>query len=217
MGMIHRVGQWAGRFAALGLFSLLLVLGWTLLWPKAEIASLPKSAAIVCLGGGMSPDGTLHAPTKQRVRTCVDLYHAGHAPLIAFTGGVAEKFGPSAGDEMADYAASLGVPAKAIISEPRAQSTLQNALFTLPMLPAKTNLTLVTEAFHLPRSWASFRWAGAEDLKLVASENIRGSAEGKPQFTMVIRETAAIWFNLFRASLWSVGSAMGYENEFWLQ
>ncbi len=208
------MAQW---FAAAGLFTFLAVLCWTFLWPDNDPAELPAAHAIICLGGGMSVDGTLHAPTRKRVEACARFYHAGLAPVVVFTGGRAVPDGPSAGAQMARLAQQFDVPPDAILIEHESQSTLQNALFTVPLLPASENLILVTEAFHLPRSWASFRWAGAHGLHLAASEDVRRDQEtGWPSISILLRESAAVWFNLFRAAAWSAASTVDLQNDDWL-
>ncbi|MFY0597222.1 MAG: YdcF family protein [Cognatishimia sp.] len=200
----------------LGLVTLLSVTAWTYLWPTQDVTKVDKASAIICLGGGMSDDGTLHPPTIKRVETCVALYHAQRAPIIAFSGGRGIPNGPAAGEQMATLAKTMGVPAKAIVTESASQSTLQNALFTLPLLRQSNDLILVTEAFHLPRSWASFWWFGGRDMSLFASERIRRHSHSAAGWTMIPREAIAIWFNIGRASLWSTASLFGKQDDIWL-
>lgn len=208
--------KWAKRISVLGLFTLVAVFGWSYLWPKQEISSLRPASAIVCLGGGVSPKGELHAGSANRARTCAALYNAGLAPLVAFTGGNSAG-GPSAAKGMADLAMSLGVPKSAVLQEDDSQSTLQNALYTLPMLQQTEDLILVTDAFHLPRSWVSFRWAGATDLSLFASKQGETSVENADIAPVkLLRESAAIWFNLGRATLWSAASLVAAPSDDWL-
>jgi len=154
----------------------------------------------------MSPDGILAPSVLTRVERCVALYNAGLAPNVVFTGGTARANGPDAGTQMARYAASIGLPIGAAIVEGRAQSTLQNALFTYDALPAADHLILVTEAFHLPRSFASFRWAAwttgrtAPMIRLVMSEPVRRDVNtSQIHWRILVRESVAIWFNLVRA------------------
>jgi len=96
-------------------------------------------------------------------------------------------------------------------AEGRSQSTLQNALFTLDMAQDARRLILVTEAFHLPRSWISFHWArrvlGLPEMsfQLVKSENIRTDpVTGEIIWRMLARESLAIWFNGARALAYSM-------------
>jgi uncharacterized SAM-binding protein YcdF (DUF218 family) len=154
----------------------------------------------------MSADGTLAASTLTRVERCAQLFEAGLAPMIIFSGGIARPTGPSAGAQMGRFAMTLGVPQYSVIAEGLAQSTLQNALFSLPMIPNAERIIIVTEAFHLSRSWASFRWAQWElghpptSFTLVMSEDVRRDpATGDVRWNMLVRESLAIWFNAVRA------------------
>lgn len=138
-----------------------------------------------------------------RVDRCVDLYNAGLAPIVVFTGGVARQMGL--------YAQSLGLPAGAVVEEGVAQSTLQNALFTLVLPDNMDMIILVTEAFHLPRSKASFRWAAWQlgivqpEITLVMSQQVRRDPRGRHLSRGILwRESVAIWLIIARASAYSV-------------
>ncbi|MDO6733215.1 YdcF family protein [Octadecabacter sp. 1_MG-2023] len=175
------------------------------------MADLKQADAIVCLGGGMSSNGTLGAPVLTRIERCVQLYEAGLAPVILFTGGTATPEGVTAGGQMGRYAVGLGLPVSAVVEEGRAQSTLQNALFSLGLIPEARSLIVVTEAFHLPRSWASFHWASWElnqsdvSVALVKSEDVRRDPiTGSVNWNILFRESIAIWFNGLRATAYSI-------------
>jgi len=173
---------------------------------QAEPESFAPADVIIVLGGGMDADGTLHQATRLRVRKGVALFQAGTAPKILFTGGRAVETGPSSGDMMARLAMQLGVPAAAIITETRSLSTLQNALFSMPKMEKATRIIIVTEGFHLLRSWLSFQWvalieAQTLDIALAHSTIFRPDSGAK----LVAREALAFWFNLGRAALWHIG------------
>lgn len=207
MGIIKRLIYWGvGLYAATFLF----ISAFTYLWTNPEN---PEPAdAIVCLGAGMDPDGTLHATAIKRVQTCAELYAAGVAPRVHFTGGRAVVDGPAAGTQMAKLAQSLGVPETAATTENASLSTLQNALYSQPMLSDTQRIILVTEAFHLPRSVASFGVFGPQDIDVFMSEPIRLDADGGWDWRMIRREVAAIWFNALRAGAWYVGGILKAEN-----
>ena len=132
---------------------------WTFLWPEPDLNTIVPADAIICLGGGMDVYGVLAEFTLNRVDRCAKLYRAGLAHVILFAGGTSTFDGPSAAGQMSRYAMAFGVPASAILTENRAHSTLQNALFSLPLIPNAAFLIVVTEAFHLPRSWISTKRA----------------------------------------------------------
>ena len=212
MGMIRfatRALKWA--FGAYLVMSAAL-LGWTFLWPEPDMGDLKQADVIVCLGGGMSPDGTLAAPVLTRIERCVQLYEASIAPYIIFSGGTAAPDGPSAGGQMMRYALSLGMPQDRVIDEGLSQSTLQNAMFSIPYAIGAQDFVIVTEAFHLPRAWASFHWAAWElgehdgkTFQLVMSEDVRRHPlTDAPNWNILLRESIAIWFNAARALVYSL-------------
>ncbi len=137
------------------LVTVFAVVAFALLVPQNDLRA-DQADVIVVLGAGMEPDGTLHASSLQRVETGVELFHAGAAPSLHFTGGAAVPGGPSSGAQMASLAQSLGVQIELISHEDRSLSTLQNALFSQPMLRGAEDILVVTDGFHLPRSWLSF-------------------------------------------------------------
>lgn len=155
-------------------------------WPR-DVPQM-QADAIVCLGGGTS-EVRLYRTSAERAAQCIEIYRTGAAPLIVFSG-------IGAGPLMADMARANGVPDEAILVESDSRSTLQNALFTADLIPADTPIILVTDAFHLPRSWVSFRVMGFDDQTLVAS--------GAPRVNIkfLAREALAVWFNAGRIALW---------------
>lgn len=201
----------------LGVFvaSLVFVLGFTLIQAFVEPAEFDRADVIVVLGAGMDPDGTLHEPSILRVQKGVTLFEAGAAPRMHFTGGRGRASGPSAGDQMARLAESLGVPQSAMTSEGFSQSTLQNALFSQEQLNGAKRIILVTEGFHLPRSWVSFTWAGDHDLALAHSTRFRNTSSPPilSQSYMVVREVIAWWFNLVRIAGWELAGLMGVDSD----
>lgn len=203
------------------------ITGFAVLQAAFEPEDFAPADVIVVLGAGMDADGTLHPSTILRVEKAVALFQAGAAPRMHFTGGKGDENGPSAGRMMAELAHSLLVPAEVTSAEGNSQSTLQNALFSQPMLKDATRIILVTEGFHLPRSWASFHWAAWQndhvfDIALAHSTTFRQQSSNSrfPATSMVVREAMAWGFNLFRVVAWHGASWIGApENErnAWLQ
>lgn len=210
---IARLKRVLGRLigAALLLWALgLVAVGlWTFLWPMDR--PMPQGDAIICLGAGVDGAGRIDAAGLKRAEACAGLARAGAAPVVIFTGGPAATGGPSAAAGMAEVAQTAGVGQSLVIIEPVAQSTLQNAAFSLALLSPEARLILVSEAFHLPRAWASFRAMGAEDLALYPSERLRRGQDGAPAWGMLLRESVAIWFNAARFAAWSLGGMMGMD------
>jgi uncharacterized SAM-binding protein YcdF (DUF218 family) len=172
------------------------------LWISRAAAPGPADLIIV-LGGDMNDDNTLGGETRRRVLAGVRLYQAGLAPRIHFTGGVPDQGLPGAGAQMLALAVAEGVPPAAASSESMSESTLQNALFSRAVLGAEADgsVILVSDGFHLARSWLSFRWAGYRPVALAAATPF-GDRPLRRQARRVSRETLAWWFNLARVGAW---------------
>nr|WP_239025627.1 YdcF family protein [Roseibacterium persicicum] len=173
---------------------------------------MPRGDAIVCLGAGVNAAGVIDAASRARAGACAALARAGAAPVVVFTGGAAAPGAPSAAAGMAAVARAAGVAEASVLLEEDAHSTLQNALNTRPRLPEGARVILVTEAFHLPRAWASFRAMGVEVAALYPALRLRAGRDGTPDWTMLLRESVALWFNAGRYAAWRVGGALGIED-----
>ncbi|MGK7652989.1 YdcF family protein [Roseovarius sp. B08] len=134
----------------------------------------PVSAIVVLSSGPVRDDR--EGRTGMRTRAGVELYftqrEAGHDPKLVLSGGIIHPESPSMAEDMRDFAVDLGVPSDKIIVEGRSGSTLQNALFSHQLLgdAASGQLAVVTDRFHIPRAWTSFRWAGMSDLVMVSAD-----------------------------------------------
>lgn len=171
---------------------------------------LPRAAAIVVLSGPGAMDPMPVGETRARVERGVALWKRGLAPVIAMSGAgatLAETGNPDSRG-MADLAASLGVPRSALLEEARSHSTLQNAWFTaaLPGVDPSQPVILVSHRYHLPRAWASFRWAGFTDVSLIAADN------GPPEVSANLAMEGVKWpLNLLRALGARAALALGAE------
>jgi uncharacterized SAM-binding protein YcdF (DUF218 family) len=123
--------------------------------------------AIVVLGGGMYPRGSLR-PTDQlsyysltRTSCAAELYARGFAPKIVISGGDATIFGESRPEalEMKRLAMRLGVPADAILIDDLSRTTYENAVGVKRLL-GPASILLSTSAFHVWRAEALFRRQG---------------------------------------------------------
>ncbi len=180
------------------------VAGYATLQPFWEPTDI-KADLIVVLGGGMSPRGSLHTSSTVRVDKGTALFKTGVAPRIHFTGGLASPNAPSAGQVMAERAIKRGVPQSATSFEGKSYSTLQNALFSKPDWQDADHIVLVTEGFHLPRSWATFKAFGGKDITLVHARRFRGNRV-MAGVKMTLREALAVWFNAGRFLVWKAAA-----------
>jgi uncharacterized SAM-binding protein YcdF (DUF218 family) len=213
------IGLAAMRIALLYAGVCLVIAGFALLQAAFEPVNFARADVIVVPGAGMDADGTLHRSSIGRVEKAVALFQDGTAARLHFSGGGAVPDGPSAGAQMAALAQASGVPATAISIEGRSQSTLQNALFSQDALTGATRIIIVTEGFHLARSWLSFRWAGwtagqRPQIALAHSTIFRKARPGRSgAVMMVLREGAAWPFNVARAAVWHAAQWTGTSRE----
>ncbi len=155
--------------------------GWfsTLLVRSLEQQYLPPTfpmkgepfQAIVLLGGAT---GSQLAPRPwvditdegDRVLHSANLYRQGRAPLIIPTGGRIAWRGPgdSEASDMSQILQAMGVPESAIVLEPKALNTYENAVNVQELLKERKidRFLLVTSATHMPRSMMIFRKLGME-------------------------------------------------------
>lgn len=133
--------------------------------------------AIVVLGGGVQPDGSLPAVARRRVERAVELFERGVAPRLVLTGrcGLNVRDVPvTEAAAMAACAAGFGVPAEALLLEEDARDTLGNAYFTWARYLEPngwTSIRVVTSDFHLSRAaWVFRKILGpGYDFSLVAA------------------------------------------------
>ena len=137
---------------------------------------IANADAIVALSAGMGWVKTKHGyvaewPTPSRFLAGIDLYFAGKAPLLVFTGG---KLPWQLGDEtegevLKRYAEKMQVPADRVLVSSKAENTEQEAYGVKNLLePGGVNKTktiiLVTAAFHVPRAQRLFENVGFKVL-----------------------------------------------------
>lgn len=136
-----------------------------------------KHAAILLLGGGITPAIQAHSPpipanasdAIDRVIEAARLYHQGVAPIIIVSGGNSLRdTDPQAASEaaaMKDLLVLMGVPEAAIYREDNSLTTSQNMAFTAALLKAwdiHGRMALVTSATHMPRASRDAQRAGLE-------------------------------------------------------
>jgi uncharacterized SAM-binding protein YcdF (DUF218 family) len=112
-----------------------------------------KADVIVVLGG----------ETKIRAAKVIELYRQGYAPRILVTGRNEETL-------IVQYLTANGVPEYAILREPFATSTYENAVFTIPMLQRLNakKVLLVTSWYHSRRALKIFQGI-SETVEFIAT------------------------------------------------
>ena len=119
----------------------------------ASNTDLTRFDAIVVLGYPSDGDGNPSPMQLARVTEGVREYERGVAPRLIFTGGAAHN-GFVEAESMARAARSMGVPDSAMLIEPQAMDTIQNARFSLRLLQEHDwrSAEVVSSAAHLPRA-----------------------------------------------------------------
>lgn len=125
----------------------------------------PRGEAIVVLGARLFPGGTPSPAFLGRIERAVELFHAGAAPLVVFSGGTAGA-GPSEARAALAHARALGLDAGACLLEEESRSTAENARYTAALLKARgiARVVLVTDGFHLLRAARWFAACGLEPV-----------------------------------------------------
>jgi uncharacterized SAM-binding protein YcdF (DUF218 family) len=178
--LARRTGRWRGRW--LGAAALVLLVGgndalldaalraWEL--PAVPLSAVAPADAAVLLTGVTESDRHPHDRVylkegADRFTNTLWLYRAGKVRRIIISGGLASlRAQPGVAPEAEQLATLLklaGVPARAILVEPRSQNTRENARYTKELLaqhPEIKSLILVTSAFHERRALGCFAKVG---------------------------------------------------------
>lgn len=109
--------------------------------------------ALLVLGYPANGEGGPTPEQRVRVLEAVRQYRAGVAPVIIFSGGAAHNRFVEA-DVMAKLAESSGVPARAVICEPRAHNTIENVEYSTAIMQAHDwhTVEVITTPAHRRRA-----------------------------------------------------------------
>jgi vancomycin permeability regulator SanA len=151
--------------------------------------------AIVVFGARAYADGSMSTALHDRTRTAVDLYRAGVAPVLIFSGG------PGDGDvheteAMRRWALAQGVPDSAIMRDEGGLSTQHTVENTVSRFRKHgfERVLAVSQFYHLPRIKLAYLRAGVD----VHTVPARPSAPlyGTPWF--MLREVGGFWYYYLR-------------------
>ncbi|TPG33594.1 YdcF family protein [Mycolicibacterium hodleri] len=125
--------------------------------------------AIVILGYGLNPDGTMRTILRRRVLTGLAVVQSFPQSPVIVTGGNPQSGNTEAG-QMRKMLLLLGIPDDRIIVEDRANSTVQNAQFSVPLAKqaGTSGIILVTSTTHQGRADGDFADAGGNLLATVS-------------------------------------------------
>ena len=159
-------------------------------WQRRAAAAAPSADAIVVLSGGRHPapgaDRVSEWSDPDRFLAGLDLYRAGKAPRLLFTGG-ASPFRPGQppeGQRYLEEARQLGIPAAAMASTPPVVNTAEEAIAIRQLLQRSQSsatsmrILLVTSAFHMRRAQRLFERQGLQVLPFPVDFQARGRWAG---------------------------------------
>ncbi len=136
--------------------------------PAAAAKDFTKPA-IVILGYGLNDNGTMRTILRRRVLVGLTVAQFFPQSPVIVTGGNPRNGNTEAG-QMRKMLLLLGFPDNRIIVEDRANSTVQNAQFSVPLAKdaGTTGIILVTSSTHQDRADGNFADAGANVLATVS-------------------------------------------------
>ncbi|MBL8383516.1 MAG: YdcF family protein [Burkholderiales bacterium] len=135
---------------------------------RRDARTVARADAVVVLSGMLhgvaGPGGAVMEWTDpDRFFGGVELFRAGVAPRLVFTGGTVPWLAhlPTEGAVLKAQAEAMGVPPEAIRVTAEAQNTAEEAAAVRALLgPQAPRIVLVTSAFHMPRAARQFAGAG---------------------------------------------------------
>jgi len=164
----HRTGAlgWLWRLFLLLLAWLLGVTAW-IVW-VGERDQAGRADAIIVLGAA-AYDAKPSPVFQERIRHGLDLYRAGYAPLLIFTGGYGGSGARFSESQVARrYAMKEGVPDDAILIETASRNTVQNLEQAKRLMDQRGigRVIIVSDPLHMARA---LRLARALDIDALAS------------------------------------------------
>lgn len=144
---------------------------WTEQWAeRRDVATVPAADAIVVLSAGRNtppgPSNVSEWGDANRFFGGLELFQAGRAPLLVFTGGWISWIpdAPLEGDVLGTHARASGVPAGQIAVTGKVGNTADETREVAQLLRARQltqpRVILVTSAFHMPRARQQFEATG---------------------------------------------------------
>jgi uncharacterized SAM-binding protein YcdF (DUF218 family) len=155
-------------------------------------------AGLVVLGARLGPGGAAGPALLRRAEAAARVWAGGGFAAVVATGGPPGAEPTEAAVLRAELVAR-GVPEAAILLEPRARDTFENAAFSIALLRARgiARAAVVTDAYHLPRALIVMRLLGMPAAGIAAAR--RGPPDRARRAAEVLREAAALPVSAARA------------------
>jgi len=155
---------WLWRLFVLVLAWLLGVTAW-IMW-IGERDQAAKADAIIVLGAA-AYDAKPSPVFQERIRHGLDLYDAGYAPLLIFTGGYGGSGARFSESQVARrYAVKQGVPESAILIENQSRNTVQNLVEAKRLMDERGlhRVIIVSDPLHMARALRLSKAMGIDAL-----------------------------------------------------
>ncbi|MCF7730533.1 MAG: YdcF family protein [Akkermansiaceae bacterium] len=139
----------------------------TLIWRYGTHDHATRSDCIIVLGAAVQ-DTNPSPVFEERIRHGIDLYHAGYAPKLLFTGGIGEGQKHSESSVGRSVAIQHGIPARDILIEERSRTTLQNLTEAAAVMQKHglKSAIVVSDPLHMKRA---MMMAGGLEIAAVSS------------------------------------------------
>jgi uncharacterized SAM-binding protein YcdF (DUF218 family) len=138
--------------------------------PSTSPVSAPAGSAIVVLGYGLRPNGTMAPELVKRLEAGLNEAQMSPQTPIFVTGGVPKK-GITEAAAMKKWLVSKGIEESRITTEDKSTSTVSNAQNTTELLRARgiSQIVLITSPNHIRRGAANFAGAGTKVVGTVTT------------------------------------------------
>lgn len=155
------LGRWLWRLTLLALLWLLGVAGW-IVWVGHRDDAAAADAIIVL--GAAAYDARPSPVFEERIRHGLNLYRAGYAPVLLFTGGYGTGARFAESQVARRYAVRQGIPESAILIETSSRTTLQNLLQARELMREHRlqRAIVVSDPLHMSRALRLCRQLGIE-------------------------------------------------------
>ena len=154
-------GRWMARLMLLVLAWLAGVAGW-IVWVGHRDDARPADAIIVL--GAAAYDARPSPVFEERIRHGLNLYRAGYAPVLLFTGGYGTGARFAESQVAQRYAVRQGIPEDAILIETSSRTTLQNLVEARELMRERRlrRAIIVSDPLHMARALRLCRQLGIE-------------------------------------------------------
>lgn len=145
----------------------------------------------VVFGAGVRRNGSPSPAVERRVRAAAALYRDARIQTVVLSGGKGDRDRPSEASVMRRVALLQGIAPEDILLEEQSTSTLENLVFSYPLLQGCQSVMLVSDRYHLARIELLARLIGWRNVSAV------GAGEDPPLPTLlrsIARETVGILY-----------------------